>query len=289
MPYNATMNTLFQKAQKFIRKLNALDVFVALIVIGAIIFLISLTINQNRWITIEFKLIQNPTYFVFDNPSTPPFWAVDNLHPGDVQYNNLGQKNLQILSVTNWGYYYLQTWVKASVNVKYNPIGKKYSFQYQPLEIGKPIDVSINGTSVHGIVTAIQGFSDTRPTYTITVKARLVDTSSPYSTFTQGVDPWIADATEKGQIMTDESGKTVAEILNKDASPAKRVVTTSDGRVLVGEDPLKLDVYLTVKLKVTRTNNTYLFLEDNPVIIGALIPLYAKRALLRPVVTQILD
>lgn len=284
------MNSLFQKTRKFARRINVLDAFIALTVIGAIISLVSLTINQNRWITIEFKLIQNPTNFAFNNIETQPYWIVSNLRPGDVEYNNLGQKNLQILTIKSWGYNYLETWIKASVNVKYNPIEKKYSFQYQPLEIGKPIDVSINGTSAHGIVTAIQGISDTRPIYTITVKARLIDTGSPYSTFTQGVEPWTADAIEKGLIVKDASGKPVAEVLDKDVRPAERVITTSDGRVLVGDDPIKKDVYLTVKLTgVTRINGTYLFLEDFPIIIGASFPIFSKQIVLYPVITQILN
>jgi len=283
------MGDFIKKYFRPIRKIKILDWVVVTIIFGLIIFLIVLTLNRSRWITIEFKIVQNPTYFSFSNPETTPYWVAENVRPGDVQYNNLGQKNLQVLNVTSWGFNYRQTWVKASVNVKYNPTEKKYSFQYQPLEIGRPIDVSLNGTSIHGIVTAIQGFTDQRPLYNITIKARLVDTNTPYSVATLGVDPWIADAVDEGQIMTDESGRQVAKIVNKDVTPAERVITTSDGRVLTGEDPLKKDVYLTIQLSVTRTNNTYFFMEDTPIKIGLSFPLFLKHELLYPLVTQIQD
>jgi hypothetical protein len=281
------MNTFIQNKIKFLFKLKALDWFIVLTIAGIIIFLVATSLNQDRWITIEFKVTNNPTYLPY-NGETPPYWIADKIKVGDVQTNDLGQQNLKVLSVKSWGFQNKETWVTASVKAKYNPKQKKYTYLYQPLEIGRSIDITINGTNVHGIVTSIQGFSDTRKTYDVTVKTRLTDNNTPYSVNTRGVDPWIADATEKGQIMKDTSGKPIAEILDKEVRPAEKVITTSDGRAVLGEDPLKKDVYLTVKLRVTKNDDTYLFLENIPVKIGFSFPIYLERVFLNPVITQIL-
>jgi hypothetical protein len=262
------MNTFIQNKIKFLFKLKALDWFIVLTIAGIIIFLVATSLNQDRWITIEFKVTNNPTYLPY-NGETPPYWIADKIKVGDVQTNDLGQQNLKVLSVKSWGFQNKETWVTASVKAKYNPKQKKYTYLYQPLEIGRSIDITINGTNVHGIVTSIQGFSDTRKTYDVTVKTRLTDNNTPYSVNTRGVDP-------------------IAEILDKEVRPAEKVITTSDGRAVLGEDPLKKDVYLTVKLRVTKNDDTYLFLENIPVKIGFSFPIYLERVFLNPVITQIL-
>ena len=288
LQYNKkTVNTFIRNRIKSIFKLKALDWFIVLIIVGIITFLVTASLNQDRWITIEFKVTNNPTYLPF-NGETPPYWVSDKIKAGDVQYDELGQTNLKVLSVKSWGFQNKETWVTASVKAKYKSKQKKYTYQYQPLEIGRSLDITINGTNIHGIVTSIQGFSDIRKTYDVTVKARLVDSWSPYSVTTRGVDPWVADAIEKGQIMKDTSGKIIAEILDKEVKPAEKVITTSDGRVLLGEDPLKKDVYLTVRLKVTKNDDTYLFLENVPIKIGFSFSLYLEHVFLSPVITQIL-
>jgi hypothetical protein len=213
---------------------------------------------------------------------------LDCRKPGDIQYDTVGQKNLVVLDVKSWGFETQETWVRASVKTKYKANQHKYSYQYQPLEIGRPIEIYINGTNVRGTITYIQGFSDTRKTYDITIKARLIDNNSPYSVSTRGVDPWIADAVGKGQIMYDAFEKPIAEILDKEVKPAEKVITTNDGRIFIGLDPLKKDVYLTIKLKTILQNGTYIFLENQPIKIGWGISLFFPQMMLSPVVTEIL-
>lgn len=285
--YNSKpMNSSVRNRIKLIFKLKTLDWFIVFVVAGIITFLIATSLNRDRWITIEFKVSVNPDFPYA--AETPPYWIVEKIKPGDVQYDNLGQENLKVLSVNNWGYQFLETWVTASVKTKYKAKQKQYTYQYLPLEIGKFIDITINGTGIHGIVTAIQGFSDIRPRYSVTVKTRLIGNDLTSSAGTRGVDIWIADAVDKGNAMKDATGKTVAEILDKAVEPAKRIVTTNDGRVFVTEDPLKKDVYLTVKLNVTKHGDTYLFLEDRPIKIGYGFPIYLNNILISPVITEIL-
>jgi hypothetical protein len=279
------MKRIIHTIKQLASKLHMLDWVVILVAAGGLLFLITSSIQQTKWITIEFKVNVN---FPYAGNGEPPYWIAEKIRQGDAQYDNVGQKNLIVLDVKSWGFQSQETWVRVSVKTKYKSNQNKYTYQYQPLEIGRPIDITVNGTNVRGIVTFIQGFSDTRTTYDITVKARILDNYSPYSAATLGVDPWVANAINKGQVIRDASEKPVAEILDKEVRPAERIVTTSDGRILVGQDPLKKDVFLTIKLKTIQQNGTYLFLEDKPVKIGWNIPLYLPQMMLSPVVTEIL-
>jgi len=282
------MYSYFRHHIKFIFKLKALDWFIIFLFTIITFFFIATSLLQDRWITIKFTMTPNPQYNQYGGPDSP-YWMSNKIKVGDVQYNSLGKKNLQILSVTSIGFNDMKTWVTASVKAKYLPRQNKYTFESIPLEIGKALKMTINGTSVYGIVTYIQGSSDTLKTYDITVKARLlIDENSPYSITTRGVDPWIADALKKGQIMKDSSKNTVAEILDIETKPAEKVITTYDGKIFIGEDPFKKDVYLTVKLKVIKQEDTYFFMENMPIKIGWSFPLYMEQILITPTIIQIM-
>jgi hypothetical protein len=283
------MHTIIQKSKKIVSKLKMLDWIVIVLVSGITLFLVISSLNQNRWVTIEFKVQPTIAYTPDIDGLTNPYWVVDKITAGSTQYDSLGQKNLEILNVKRWGFQNEDTWVKASVKAKYKPSQKKYTYLYQPLEIGRYIDLTINGAYIHGVITSIEGYADTRKTYTITVDTRLIDISTPYSTSTRGVDPWVADAIEKGQTMKDTAGNIIAEILDVETKPAERVITTSDGRIVIGDDPLKRDVAMTIRLRVTKQNDTYFFLEDRPIKVGSAFPMFFKQMPLHPVVTQFLE
>ncbi|MFC1646814.1 DUF4330 family protein [Patescibacteria group bacterium] len=281
------MHKQIKKLLQFLSKLKKIDWIVIIIfTIGTVLLVIS-SLKKNRWITITIKVQITPASVSYYG-ETPPYWLANQIKPGDVQYDSLGQQNLKVISVKSWGFTTPETWVTASVKAKYLKNQEKYVFMYQPLEIGRPINVTINGTSIRGLVTTVEGFSDERPTYDILVKARLHDDYSPYSTYTRGVNPWMADALKIGQIMKNSNGTKVAEIIDKEESDAERIVTTSSGNIILDKDPLKKDVILTVKLKVIKQNNTYIYLEDKPIKVGFSFPIYLEHVFVTPTVIEIL-
>lgn len=276
------MTKFIKRNIAIIGRLNPLDWLIILLIIGGAVFLAVSSINRDKWVTIEFKVTLSPVYS-FGVPDSPPSWLTEKIAIGDVQYDSLGQKNLEIKNIRSWGWGYRQTWVTASVKAKYKPSQLKYTFQYQPLEVGRAIDVTINGTQIHGVVTSVEGSSDTRPRYDIVVDARLLQ----YDGFQRGVEVWIADAFEQGEAMKDISGITLAEVLKKEVRPAERIITTDNGSVFLGLDPLRKDVFLTLKLRVTKDNDTYFFLEDYPIKVGIGLPIFLDRTQIGPIITHI--
>lgn len=283
------MSSAFRFLKLTFTRLMPLDWIIITISAGVIVFLVASSISREQWITIEFKVIPSPTYFPHNGDGDAPYWLADRIRPGDYQYDNVGKENLKILSIKKWGYQSKEIWVTASVKAKYKPKQKKYTYLYQPLEIGRTIDITINGSSIHGVVSGIEGFTDTRPTYTVTVKTRLVDSTSPYSLYTRGVEPWIANAITNKLVMYDAAGKPIAKILDSSIEPAQRVVPMADGSVAIAEDPIKKDVYMTIQLTVTKLDMNFMFLEDKPVLIGWSIPIFFDQIVLYPVITEIIQ
>lgn len=276
------MRDIFKYIKHVLKNLNVLDWLIILLIAGGALFLAISSINRDRWITIEFKVTLAPVYS-FGVPDSPPSWLTEKFTIGDVQYDSLGQKNLEITNIRSWGWGYRQTWVTAQVKAKYKPSQKKYTFQYQPLEVGRAIDITINGTQIHGVVTSVEGTSDNRPRYDIVVDSRLLQNDG----YQRGVEAWIADAFEQGETMKDLNGNILAEVLKKEVRPAERIITTDNGSVFLGSDPLRKDVFLSLKLKVTKDNDTYFFLEDYPIKVGIGLPIFLNKTQLGPIITQV--
>jgi hypothetical protein len=272
------MNHFIQNKLKINLRLKPLDWLIIFIFSVITVFFIITSSQKNKWITVKFKVTLPPHYFHY-NGEPPPFWIVDKIKAGDIQYDAMGQKNLKILSISSIGYQDKMTWITASVKAKYLPKQKKYVFQSVPLEIGRSIDTTINGTNIHGMVTYIEGATDTRKMYDIKVK-----------TITRGLDPWVVDVLKNGLTMTDSNGKIVAEIIDVVSKPAEKIVTTWDGRVLAAEEPVRKDVYMTLKLVVTRHDDDgkYYFLDDQPINISFSVAIYLKQLLIAPEIIQIL-
>ncbi len=286
--YNYIVPILIAKIYIFIKKLRPLDWFFTILSVGIIGFLIVTSLNQDRWIAVEFVILNSTNYLPNDRGEGVPAWVVENLKPGDVQYDDFGKKNLEILRVKKWGYQNKETWVTASVRAKYKSKQNKYTFMYQPLEVGRSINITVNGSNINGIVSTIHGFSDKRTTYDITVKARLIELYTSYSVSTMGIDPWVAQAVKKDEKFEDPAGKVLAKIIDVETRPAERVVTTSDGKTFITDDPIKKDVFITVQLNVIKRGGTYMFLENKPVLIGKPIPLFFDNLYIEPVITDIL-
>jgi hypothetical protein len=270
---------LIYKIKPLFKKLNAFDWLFIIVLVASVIFIAITSLKKTAWVTAEFKV---------SIPGTGrlSYLAAENLNQGDFQLNQSGEKNLEVLKVFSWGNQQKDMWITAKLNVNVNK-SNKYSFNYQPLEIGKPVEATIKGIYVRGIVTWLENIPDTRKRYAITIKARLVNDTNPYSTSTRGVDPWLADGLEVGQQMKDTTGRIVAEITDLTVKPAERTVQTGDGRIYLGEDPLKKDVFLTLKIQTTKNENDYYFLEDLPVKIGYFIPVLLGPINISPVITEI--
>lgn len=269
------MNRFTHIFKKIISKFRLLDwIILCIIICGLAYVLISLTL-QPSWITIEFRV--NGNYSTVGGSEPPPYWIADKIRAGDISYDNLGQKELVILDVKSWGFQSKETWVKASVKTKYSKQLKRYTFEYMPLEIGRPIDIAINGTNIRGAVTYVEGIADTREMQDIVVKAGL-----------NGIDIYYANGIKNGQIMYDTLNRPIAEILDMENKPAEVAVETSDGRIVTSLHPLKRDVLLTIKLKAVKQNGSFFFLETQPIKIGFNISLFFPQMMITPFIKEIL-
>jgi len=78
----------------------------------------------------------------------------------------------------------------------------------------------------------------------------------------------------------------VVTVLEKTEELAKKIVTNDKGEVFLRRNPLKKDVYLTLKLLAKQTNNEYFLFDDLQIKIGNEIPILTENYSVWPVITE---
>lgn len=280
------MSTLLHNFLKIKKRVTLFDIIVFISVLCLLLFILIFFAKKDTWTTIEVKVRSYPSSSGGQLDGAPNFWLAKNIKPGDSQKDSVGRKIAIIETVKRWGDLTNETWITVNINARKDKT-EVLRFNYQDVAIGAPIKLQFGQYSIEGIVTHIDGMEDKRIKEDKIVKARIIDWSSK-AIETLGVFPWIAASIHKGDKMVTLSGEVTAEIMSVDTQDADRIVTTSDGRLIMQKDHSRKDVYLTIKITTTKIEQTNFFLEDYPIKIDADIPLYFPAYKITPRITEIL-
>ena len=278
---------LIRQTKTLLKRTTVLDLIIGASIVAIILFFVIYFPKKSMWTTIEIKLRSPYTAFSPNEQlaKAPYFWQAATIKPGDAQLDARGQEVAVVESVRSWGDMTTETWVTVKLRTNSDK-SSVIQFNYQDIFIGSTVKLQISNYTIEGIVTRMGGV-DNRTKEEKTVKARLIDPNiRNYETF--GVSPWIAAAPHVGDKMIAPNGDVIAEIQSVNIQDADRTITTQDGRIFIGKDPLRKDVYLTLKLMTTKTDQVNYFLDDYPVKIDAEIPLYFPTYKISPLITDIL-
>lgn len=266
---------------KLFSRLFRLSVFawLAIMVIGlGLLFIFFFVSQKERWVTAEIRIIPES-----------PYWLADTLRKGDLQYNNLGRKIAEVVDIQNYQWFEEKKMVYLTVSLKagYNSRTKKLTFNYRPLEIGKPIELEVGNVGFMGVITDLDNEKDHWEWQERIVEVRVSLWSGIFPE-TLGLPSWRAEAIKVGDKMVDSQGRILAEVLEKNEKPAEKIVVTDDGRVLLREDPLKKDVVLRAKLRTIQREGVSYFLDDIKIKVGSNILLALPEIDILPEITKII-
>ncbi len=276
-------------------RLTLFDWISIFLVAGVLVVLGIYFLRSWEWVEAEVK-ISPPD--LFRTERDVPFWLANNLQKGDKEVDSFGRKVAEITdiravdmpnqSVTNpITQNNKNVYIKVKLRVVKDRQKGTYQFKSKQLAVGSPIELNFPRVLLTGVVTFVSGVPDNRIWEDKIVETRLVIFSNVFPE-TLGVQPWIAEAIEVGDKMKDSQGRTVAEVLDKRVTPAEKIVTTADGRVFVGQDPTKKDVFLTLKLKTYKQEEVNYFLDNLKVKVDEDIILSLPQIELAPKITRII-
>lgn len=277
--------------KKRLRDLSLFDKILMGLVVLLVFFFAYAFFRKSTYITINVKVGEEDV--VWEHWSRA--WFSQLFYKGMKEKDGLGRVNAEVLDVHSYDVTFPENdtliakkavYLKLKVKAIYSRSSNQYTYKGLPVLVGSPIRMYLDSVLVEGLVTNIGGIKDPREKKILIVEAQVIDESPTYLE-TSGTKVYIADALRVGQKIQDDQGNTIIEIFDKKVENAKKVINTSDGRVLVGVNPLRKDVYLTMRINAIQLNNKYYFFDDIPISIGLKIPLNTPTLTILPEVTKI--
>lgn len=228
------------------------------LVIIALLGISALTIKtllKNDYIEVE--IIATGSDWWQTRPEAP-YWLVNAIVPGAIEYSVGNKKLAEILEVKKYGDDYSKIlWAKIRLMVTKDRINKGWRFQQQPLTIGSSITINPNNIKLTGNIINIAGINRDYKTKTVSVNLKIYDRY-----------PWLAEAIRIGDSSINEDETIDAIITDKNVFPAERTIYTSSGKNFPGSDPLRRDVSLAIRVKAIERGGILYFNQVQPIKIG---------------------
>jgi len=274
---------------KLQNKLKNLGLFDFLIIIFVIFLAVGVGVfffRGTRYIETTVKITEDSILYVRNNPQA---WFVYLFKEGMRERDGLGRTSVEIGKVKFYdsGEAKKAVYLNLKLKANYNKRSQNYTYKGKPLLVGNPIKVELEGIIAEGLVTAIEGIPDTRKEVEIVVKSQVVDYNLIFPE-TIGIQPFLANAIRVDDRVKDSNGKEIIRILEKTEEAAKKIVTNDKGEVFLRRDPVKKDVYLTLKLLVKQINDEYYLFDDVQVKIDNRVPIHTSKYSIYPLVTEII-
>ncbi len=271
---------LSKRKQK--RYLSLFDFLILTAVFLTAVFLAFFFLRKSKYVTVVVKVTNKNVLYSWDNP---PSWFSYYFKEGVAAKDGLGRKTAEIKKVyrydTDPSHKALYLTLKLKANYSHGT--GKLSYEGTPLIIGTPIKIDFQNILTEGLVTYIEGIEDDRVNKEMLVRVQVKDQEA-----------FVARAINSGAEIKDSLGNNLITVLEKRVEPALKSIPDNWGNLVASRDPLKKDIYLTLRLKVREESNQineheYYLFDDVRVNIATIIPLHFKNVEVYSEVIEILE
>lgn len=225
------------------RLFGKFDLFIplfVLVIITLVVMILRVLLQKETYVTVE--LFASGGEWWWNNPS-PPYWLADPIKRGAIEYDTQGNVLVEVLDVRKFEEANRKSlWMKVKLRVTPDKKSGQFRFRRENLQVGSVIYIAPRNVKVACNVLRIEGMEDDRQEVT-----KIVTISN------FGISPWYAENVKIGDVMRDSDGKTLAEIIDKKVSLADMTTADFRGNTYARKDPLKRDVEIKVRLRLTRS------------------------------------
>jgi len=269
------------------KKISLIDVILGLTLILGLIFFILFFRRQNTFINIRVKVTDPNVLYLTRKPDDQYAHA---FLIGDTEKNEIGEETAKIINIDKFRSESQQQtlYLELSLKANYNPRRGIYTVKGRPIVFGQPMTFTFSNVKVEALVVDYPGFRSDAQAGSLVVKAQLRYESRDFSDVV-GVPAYLANSVKKGDKVFNSKGETLAEILEVDIKPAKRIIISQAGKSIAIQDQELKDVYLTIKIKTLEVDGMKYVYDYLPILIGNSLPLNFKDVSIWPTITEILD
>lgn len=188
-----------------------------------------------------------------------PSWLIDSIKVGSKEVTYSNKTIAEVLDVRSYDEGVNKVaFLKLKLNVTKDANKRSYHYKQQLLQIGSPIDFSLNNTKITAYVTSINETDLTEQEVYKKVRVKLFYRR-----------PYYADNIKVGDKVIEQSSKKLqSEVLDKKVSLASVSVTTSFGEILAKNDSLFRDIELELRLRVSIRGGMGYFANYQPLKVG---------------------
>lgn len=276
---------------KKIKTISLFDVFLLVTLISLVVMAAFIFFKRSREFEVTVKITSKNVLYAWD---TPPNWFAEYFHPGIMAKDSLGRRTAEIKKVYRYdnGPNNKTVYLTLGLKADYSWGSGKFSYEGSSLIVGAPIKIEFSNILVEGLITHIQGTEDPRPIKEVVVETQIMNYDAIFPE-TNGIPNFQAETIQVGEEIKDSLGQVLVTVVDKRVEPAKKIVSDSAGNLFIRPDPLKKDVYLTLKLRAKEVDNSinkeYYFLDDQRIKVGESVPLHLKGISVFPTITKIIS
>lgn len=280
-----------------VKGIKLVDIIILVVGISAISIFFFLFYRKTSSVIVTVKVGETSIYYAgtsmpvggIDLSGTKE-WYANNFHSGQVEKQ--GFNNIQATVLDVYSYNKTPTsknvYLKVKLNTVYNPATNTNTYKGVPVLIGSPIKLNLDNVYVNGIIVNLGDALGGTPRQTITLEAQIIDENQTFLE-TTGTEDYVANAINIGDEVKDNNGIVLIKVLDKKVLPAKRTVTTSDGKVYAQDYSSRKDVFLTLQISAQKNGDRYFFLDDIPILIDKPIPINLPTISLSPKVIRFIS
>ncbi len=243
-----------------------------LIVIGVIITALATLLwlrsqRQTQWLLVQVKVSQEEWWW---SANSPEYWYAQNLQSGTKGQNSFGETVAEVVKVdlTDAGMARNQVRVWAKLKVSYDPKKEQYIFGFQPLQVGRGLELNFGSQQVKGLVVSLN--EEPPQAAEREVKVKLFE-----------VDPQTAQAIKLGLENKNSTGEVLAKITELHVGQTIRSEFSDlRGRMMLVVDPNYVQVEATIKMKLLKDGERYISPDGQAVKIGGEITVQFPQTLL---------
>lgn len=239
------------------KKFNLFDglvILVLLVVAGSFLWL--RLSRKTEWVNVR-VVVSNDEWWWEGAP--PQWWYADGLSVGQSAYDSFGKKIVEITNIQNFdiGGYRRRVFIDVKLRGAYDTKRQVYLYNFQPVQVGKPLDLTVGKNNVRGVVTYIENAPQAYQEKKIEVKIF-------------GVRPWVASSYTQGLTMKDSLNRPLVSIEDVVVEPsvATLIVETTGGVEKRYAPSLFRDVTLRVRIKVFQSNGVDYFVDRAAIKVG---------------------
>jgi len=259
MVRNSFMKFIIPK--RFLGKFNIFDLVIAvaiLLIFGSFLWL--RVSRKTEWISLRMVVSNDEWWY---EGAAPQWWYTDGLTAGQTAKNTFGEVMAEITNVQSFdiGSYRRRVFIDLKVKGYFDTKRGIYIYNYQPLQIGKPLDLTFGKNNLRGVVTYIENAPEDFIEKTIEV-------------YIPAVHLWVAQSYEKGMQVKDLQGRILAEIASVTITPTTALEITE---IFPGVAEKKFgpeqfyDLKLVVKIKTFESGGVNYFVDRSAIKIGEYI------------------